>query len=106
MELLLGQVCGIKREVNPSEKANLEFSQYVGEPTAMLDCCPLQWWKKTSVKCPNLVKIAYKYHSIPVCCSAPKRKTGDAEMSFNMKRAALPSRIVDKMLCLHGNQNT
>jgi hypothetical protein len=103
MELLLGGLCATKNGMPAEEKADLELIQYQSEATASLDSCPLQWWLKTSAKCPNLTKLANKYHCVPACCAPPTRIPPDMQIQYDTKRAALPPHLIDKLLFLHGN---
>ena len=101
--ILLGNMQRSKKEMSTQEKADLELALYQSEVTAALDCCPLQWWEKTSVKCPNLGKIANRYNCIPVCCVPPARIPFEIQMTYNSKRAALPPSLANKLLFLHDN---
>ncbi|XP_020286493.1 zinc finger BED domain-containing protein 1-like isoform X2 [Pseudomyrmex gracilis] len=103
MELLLGGLCSTKSGMSAEEKADLELVQYQSESPAPLDYCPLQWWAKVSAKCPNLAKLANRYHCVPACCAPPTRITADMQIQYDTKRAALPPHLIDKLLFLHGN---
>ncbi|XP_043271591.1 E3 SUMO-protein ligase ZBED1-like isoform X2 [Venturia canescens] len=98
-----GGLCAVKSGMPAEEKANLELVQYQSEATAPLDCCPLQWWAKTSVKCPNLGKLARRYNCVPACCAPPSRIPAETQVLYDTRRAALPSHLVNKLLFLHGN---
>lgn len=103
MELLLGGLCATKTGMPAEEKADLEVVQYQSESIAPLDHCPLQWWSKVSAKCPNLAKLASRYHCVPACCAPPTRIPADVQIQYDTKRAALPPHLIDKLLFLHGN---
>ncbi|XP_072756638.1 E3 SUMO-protein ligase ZBED1 [Anoplolepis gracilipes] len=103
MELLLGGLCATKSGIPAEEKADLEVVQYQSESIAPLDYCPLQWWSKVSAKCPNLAKLASRYHCVPACCAPPTRIPVDVQIQYDTKRAALPPHLIDKLLFLHGN---
>lgn len=103
MEFLLGGLCATKAGMPAEEKADLEIVQYQSESVAPLDNCPLQWWFKVSAKCPNLAKLASRYHCVPACCAPPTRIPADIQIQYNTKRAALPPHLIDKLLFLHGN---
>ncbi|KAL6447372.1 hypothetical protein ACFW04_001530 [Cataglyphis niger] len=103
MELLLGGLCATKTGMPAEEKADLEVVQYQSESIAPLDHCPLQWWSKVSAKCPNLAKLASRYHCVPACCAPPTRIPADIQIQYDTKRAALPPHLIDKLLFLHGN---
>ena len=103
MELLLGGLCSSKTGMPAGEKADLEIIQYQSEATASLDYCPLQWWDKTSAKCPNLGRLARRYNCVPACCAPPSRIPADAQVLYDTRRAALPSHLADKLVFLHGN---
>lgn len=103
MEFLLGSLCTTKAGMSAEEKADLEVVQYQSEPTAPLDCCPLQWWSKVSAKCPNLAKLVSRYHCVPACCAPPSRIPPEVQIQYDTKRAILPPSLIDKLLFLHGN---
>ncbi|XP_015116144.1 zinc finger BED domain-containing protein 1 [Diachasma alloeum] len=103
MELLLGNLCSTKIGMPAKEKANLELVQYQSEPAAALDNCPLQWWSQMSAKCPNLSKLARRYHCVPACCAPSSRIPAEAQVLHDSRRSALPPHLVDKLLFLHGN---
>ncbi|XP_015600521.1 zinc finger BED domain-containing protein 1 [Cephus cinctus] len=103
MELLLGSLCSTKTGMPAEEKADLELVQYQSEPTAPLDNCPLQWWARTSAKCPNLGRLARRYNCVPACCAPPSRIPADAQVLYDGRRSALPPHLADKLLFLHGN---
>ncbi|XP_014230778.1 zinc finger BED domain-containing protein 1-like [Trichogramma pretiosum] len=106
MEFLLGGLNKVhKQDMSTSEKADLELAQYESEPTAPLDSCPIQWWYKSSVKCPNLSNLAGRYNCVPVCCAPPSRIPFDIQIDYHKKRAALPTHLIDKMIFLHANHN-
>ncbi|EZA48651.1 hypothetical protein X777_13253 [Ooceraea biroi] len=91
--------CAATREVSAEKKAIFEFLLY--QLGAMsLDSSPLQWWLRTSTKCPNLTKLANKYSCVPACCAPPTRIP---QMQYYTRRAALPHHLIDKLLFLHGN---
>ncbi|XP_011149169.1 zinc finger BED domain-containing protein 1 isoform X2 [Harpegnathos saltator] len=92
----------IKRS-RSDKKADLEMVQYQSESTAPLDYCPLQWWAKVSAKCPNLGKLASRYHCVPACCAPPTRIPADVQILYDTRRAAIPPHLIDKLLFLHGN---
>ncbi|XP_032666252.1 zinc finger BED domain-containing protein 1 isoform X2 [Odontomachus brunneus] len=102
--ILLGAYCVSQTGGMPAEKkADLEIVQYHSETTAPLDYCPLQWWAKVSAKCPNLGKLASRYHCVPACCAPPTRIPADVQILYDMRRAAIPPHLTDKLLFLHGN---
>ena len=103
MEFLLGGIQVNKKSMSASNKAELELAQYQSEPSASLDNCPIQWWAKQTIKCPNLGIIAKRYNCVPICCMPPSRIPPEAQASYNLKRAAAPPHLIDKMLFLHGN---
>lgn len=103
MEQLLGSLCAVKTRIPAEEKADLELVQYQSESIAPLDYCPLQWWAKISAKCPNLAKLASRYHCVPACCATPTRIPADMQIQYDTRRAALPPHLIDKLLFLHGN---
>ncbi|XP_012276717.1 zinc finger BED domain-containing protein 1 isoform X2 [Orussus abietinus] len=103
MELLLGGLCSTKTGMSAEEKADLELVQYHSEATAPLDYCPLQWWARTSAKCPNLGRLARRYNCVPACCAPPSRIPAEAQILYDTRRAALPPHLIDKLLFLHGN---
>lgn len=84
------------------DKANLELTNYQSEAVPSLNSCPLEWWSKSAVKCPNLATLAKKYLSIPACCT-PSRVASEVQVAFHMKRANIPEGMIDKLLFLHGN---
>ncbi|XP_011865113.1 PREDICTED: zinc finger BED domain-containing protein 1 isoform X2 [Vollenhovia emeryi] len=103
MEFLLGSLCTTKSGMSAEEKADLEIVQYQSEPTAPLNCCPLQFWAKVSAKCPNLAKLVSRYHCVPACCAPPSRIPPDVQIQYDIKRADLPPSLIDKLTFLHGN---
>nr|CAD7201196.1 unnamed protein product [Timema douglasi] len=105
MEFLLGDLCSNKPGMPATERANLELVQYHSEETISLEQCPLQWWSKASLRCPNLSQLARRYNCIPACAMPPTRIPTENQVSFDMKRASLSTTLVDKMLFLHGNHN-
>nr|CAD7264228.1 unnamed protein product [Timema shepardi] len=73
MEFLLGDLCSNKPGMPATERANLELVQYHSEETISLEQCPLQWWSKASLRCPNLSQLARRYNCIPACAMPPTR---------------------------------
>ncbi|XP_063217348.1 E3 SUMO-protein ligase ZBED1 [Bacillus rossius redtenbacheri] len=103
MEFLLGDLCCAKAGVPAEERASLELVQYHSESTASLDHCPLQWWAKSSLKCPNLARLARRYNCVPAAACPPHRIPVEAQVLHDLRRASLAPEIVDKLLFLHGN---
>ncbi|XP_011344629.1 zinc finger BED domain-containing protein 1-like [Ooceraea biroi] len=91
--------CAATREMSAEAKAILELLLYQSEAMTA-NSSPLQWWLQTCAKCPNLTKLAKKYSCVPACCAPPIRLP---QMRYYARRAALPHRLIDKLLFLHGN---
>lgn len=106
MEMLLGGFCAKEIKMPADEKADLELVQYQSENTAELNSCPLQWWSRVSIKCPNLGKLAQRYNCVPACCTPPFRLAAPVQILYSTKRSTLPTHLVDKLLFLNGNFST
>lgn len=105
MEFLLGDICSSTNALSLRERVELEIATYQSEPTANLDHCPLMWWQKSTVKFPNLARLASNYSCIPASATPPSRIPIETQISFNMKRANLGPEIIDKLLFLNANHN-
>lgn len=103
MENLFKDFNSKKTRTTISDKAELEMVQYQGESGEPLGSCPIGWWTKLSAKCPYLYKLATHYNCVPVCCAPSTRIHPDAQIVYNLKRAAIPTHLVDKMIFLNCN---
>ncbi|KAG8226737.1 hypothetical protein J437_LFUL004388 [Ladona fulva] len=105
MELLLGDLCTLRSEKPAEERAELELVQYQSESPAPLDHCPLVWWAAEAAKCPRLARVARRHGCVPACVVPPQRIPLEAQVLFDVRRAALSPNIVDKLLFLNANHN-
>ncbi|XP_044597885.1 E3 SUMO-protein ligase ZBED1 [Cotesia glomerata] len=103
MENLFKDFNSKKTRTTISDKAELEMVQYQGESGEPLGSCPIEWWTKLSAKCPYLYKLATHYNCVPVCCAPSTRIHPDAQIVYNLKRAAIPTYLVDKLIFLNCN---
>ncbi|XP_008555277.1 E3 SUMO-protein ligase ZBED1 isoform X1 [Microplitis demolitor] len=103
MENLFKDFNSKKTRTTISDKAELEMVQYQGESGEPLGSCPIEWWTKLSAKCPFLYKLATHYNCVPVCCAPSTRIHPEAQIVYNIKRASIPSHLVDKLIFLNCN---
>ncbi|XP_046392790.1 E3 SUMO-protein ligase ZBED1 [Ischnura elegans] len=105
MELLLGDLCSLRSGMPVEERVDLELVQYHSESPAPLDTCPLAWWAGATAKCPRLARVARRYGCVPACVTPPQRIPLEAQVLFDVRRAAISPNTVDKLLFLNANHN-
>lgn len=105
INVLFGNFCINSPNLSQEEKIKMEVSHYRNESTALLEECPLEWWQHMNNKCPNLIKLAYKYHCVPAIVTRNSNYTIQDYLKFYEKRAALNVNIADQLLFLYFNKN-
>lgn len=102
---LFGNFCTVKPTLTLQDKVKVEVSHYQNESNALLEECPLEWWQHMRNKCPNLSRLALKYHCVPAIIMWNSGNCNfDEYSSFYRKRGLLKSSIADSMLFLHSNK--
>lgn len=102
---LLGNICANKPTMTIADRIKAEVSHYQTECSALLEECPLDWWRHMSNKCPNLSRLAYRYHCVPAVIT----RTGNYSLldyiKFHQKRSILNVNVADALLFLHSNKS-
>lgn len=104
INMLLGNICISKNLMPAEERAKVDFIQYQSENCATLEDCPLDWWINMSFKCPNLSRLAHRYNCIPSIAIPTRHVNVASRIMYIIKRNALSSDIVDKLLFLYINR--
>lgn len=81
----------------------MEVQYYQTENSALLEECPLEWWQRMSNKCPNLIRLAHKYHCVPAMIVQKSSHTIREYINFIFQRASLKINVIDPLLFLHSN---
>lgn len=102
---LLGNICAHKPALTLQDRIKGEVSQYQSESSAVLEQCPLDWWYHMSNKCPNLSRLAYRYHCIPAVVTHAGNYSLLEYIKFHQKRSNLNVDVADALLFLHSNKN-
>lgn len=104
---LFGSFYVVKPSLSLEEKVKIEISHYKNENNALLEECPLEWWQHMRNKCPNLSRLALKYHCVPaiVMWNSGSRNFDDYT-SFYRRRGLLKANVVDSILFLNSNKCT
>lgn len=101
---LFGSFCVNKPNLTAQDKVKMEVQYYQTATSAMLEECPLEWWQHMSGKCPNLVRLAHKYHCVPAIVIASGTHSIREYINFYFKRASLKINMIDPVLFLHSNR--
>lgn len=89
------------------EKVKIEVTHYTNQPAPDLEDCPLEWWQLMRNKCPNLNRLASKYHCVPaIVMWYSGSRTYKDYCTFYRKRSQLKTNVVDSLLFLHSNTRT
>ncbi|KAK7575623.1 hypothetical protein V9T40_011909 [Parthenolecanium corni] len=102
---LLGNICAHKSTLTIEDRIKAEINQYQSESSAVLEQCPLDWWCHMSNKCPNLSRLAYRYHCIPAVVTHTGHYSLLEYIKFHQKRSVLNVDVADALLFLHSNKN-
>ncbi len=103
---LFGNICMTKPTLSVDDKIKAEVSHYQNEGNALLEECPLEWWRRLNNRCPNLTRLANKYHCVPAIVIHRSNLTVQEYLKFHQKRSSLSANVVDTLLFLHVNKNT
>lgn len=104
INVLFGNFQAKKFELTKEEKVKLEINHYKTESGALLEECPLEWWQRMSNKCPNLIRLAQKYHCVPSSTVLNGNQSVRDYLLFYHKRASLKQNTVDSLLFLNSNR--
>nr|XP_014270597.1 zinc finger BED domain-containing protein 1-like isoform X2 [Halyomorpha halys] len=99
MEYLLGELCTIKCEMEPSQKTDMELVQYEWEPQANLEKSPIEWWRDANGKCYHVSRLAAEYLCTPVCVRSHLQQTLCPAATLQ----SLPPHLATKMKFLNTN---
>jgi len=102
---LLGNICALTPVMSVEERIRTEIAHYQTERGASLEECPLDWWHHAGNKCPNLSRLAYRYHCVPAIVTRTGNQSLAESMKFHQKRSALHADTADAILFLHSNKN-
>ncbi|KAK7576333.1 hypothetical protein V9T40_012619 [Parthenolecanium corni] len=102
---LLGNICVHKPTMTLEDRIKGEVSHYQTECSALLEECPLDWWRHMSNKCPNLSRLAYRYHCVPAIITRTGNHSLLDYIKFHQKRSVLNVNIADALLFLHSNKS-
>jgi len=102
---LFGNFRVIKPALSLEDKVKIEVTHYQNQTAAPLEECPLEWWQLMRNKCPNLNRLASKYHCVPaiIMWHSGCRSYKDY-CAFHRKRSQLRTNVVDSLLFLHSNK--
>lgn len=101
---LFGSFCVNKPIVTEQDKVKMEVQSYQTATNASFEECPLEWWQHMSKKCPNLVRLAHRYHCIPATVIFNGCHSIKDYMTYSSKRASLNVNMIDPLLFLHANR--
>ncbi|KAK7583967.1 hypothetical protein V9T40_004930 [Parthenolecanium corni] len=93
-----------KREPSHEGIVGMEISTYRSQSSALLEECPLEWWQGMSKKCPNLVRLANRYHCVPAITMLGSDFSLKNYVTFCSQRATLPVHLADSLLFLNVNK--
>lgn len=102
---LLGNICVSQPTMSQEDRIKAEVVTYQTESSAPLEECPLDWWRHMSNKCPNLSRLAYRYHCVPAVITRAANCSLPEYMKFHQKRSILSVEVADALLFLHSNKN-
>lgn len=102
---LLGNICANKPTLTIADRIKAEVSHYQTEGSAQLEECPLDWWRHMNSKCPNLSRLAYRYHCVPAVITRTGNYSLHDYIKFYQKRSVLNVNVGDALLFLHSNKS-
>lgn len=93
-----------KQEPSHDGGVEMEISTYRSQSSALLEECPLEWWQGMTRKCPNLIRLANKYHCVPALTMVGSQLSLKNYIIFCSQRATLPVHLADSLLFLNINK--
>lgn len=90
---------------NPPKKNRIavELDAYLSEEILHKDHCPFAWWKKYSLKFPNMSQMAKVYLSAPASTVYSERLFSEAGNVYEKKRSRLLPERAESLVFLHHN---
>lgn len=102
---LFGNLSTNKPALSLEDKVKIEVAHYQNENGALLEECPLEWWQLMRSKCPNLSRLASKYHCVPaIVMWYSGCRTFKEYAVFCRKRSLLKTNLLDSLLFLYFNK--
>ncbi|XP_065225477.1 E3 SUMO-protein ligase ZBED1 [Planococcus citri] len=101
---LFGSFTVSKPAVTDQDRVKMEVQSYQTASNASFEECPLEWWQLMNKKCPNLIRLAHRYHCIPATVIFNGCHSVKEYMSYSSKRASLNVNMIDPLLFLHTNR--
>jgi len=91
-------------EENNTNKASVQYQNYLGEPQLRYNLCPFEWWNSHEKKYPFIAQIAKKYLCIPATSVSSERCFSTAGNVVTSKRSCLSTENVNLLVFLYQNR--
>ena len=88
-------------EATPEAVINTELQLYSDAQRLNRRADPLQWWKKQSLRLPNLAQLAKELLAVPATSVPSERVFSKAGELISAKRSRLGKETVDRILFLN-----